>query len=79
MKVRINGAKNIEITGEYIKLDALLKYASVVSTGGEAKAMIQDGKVFVGGALCTVRGKKIKPGDIVRHRCGVLLVRQAEE
>lgn len=59
-------AKNkIKITTEFIKLDALLKFASMVGSGGEAKALIQDGQVIVNGEVCTMRGKKIRPGDTV--------------
>lgn len=59
-------AKNsIKITTEFIKLDALLKFASLVGSGGEAKAFIQDGQVLVNGEVCTMRGKKIRPGDTV--------------
>ena len=55
----------ITITTEYIKLQDLLKLASVVSTGGEAKIRIQEGEVRVNGQTCTMRGKKIRPGDDV--------------
>ncbi|MDE6787775.1 MAG: S4 domain-containing protein YaaA [Ruminococcus sp.] len=55
----------IKINTEFIKLDALLKFASLVSSGGEAKAIIQDGKVLVNGEVCTMRGKKIREGDTV--------------
>lgn len=55
----------IKINTEFIKLDALLKFASLVSSGGEAKAIIQDGHVLVNGEVCTMRGKKIREGDIV--------------
>ena len=55
----------IQITTEFIKLDALLKYASMVGSGGEAKQLIQDGEVLVNGEVCTMRGKKIRPGDKV--------------
>ena len=57
--------KEIRITTEYIKLQDLLKLASVVSTGGEAKLVIQDGEIRVNGEICTQRGKKIRPGDDV--------------
>lgn len=56
--------KKIRITTEFIKLDALLKFAGVVETGGEAKQVIQDGTVRVNGEVCTMRGKKIRPGDV---------------
>jgi ribosome-associated protein len=57
--------QTIQITTEFIKLDALLKFANVVATGGEAKQVIQEGDVKVNGEVCTMRGKKIRPGDRV--------------
>lgn len=54
------------IKTEYIKLDALLKFANLLPTGGEAKLAIQDGCVLVNGEVCTMRGKKVRPGDKVR-------------
>lgn len=57
--------ENIIITTEFIKLQDLLKFANMVSTGGEAKIIIQEGEVKVNGEVCTMRGKKIRPGDIV--------------
>ncbi len=55
----------IKISGDFIKLDALLKYANLVSSGGEAKIKINEGKVQVNREVCTARGKKIKQGDVV--------------
>lgn len=55
----------ITITTEYIKLQDLLKFASIASTGGEAKIMVQEGQVTVNGEVCTQRGRKIRPGDDV--------------
>ena len=57
--------ETVTITTEFIKLQDLLKFASMVSTGGEAKILIQDGEVQVNGQVCTMRGKKIRPGDVV--------------
>ena len=57
--------ETIQITTEFIKLDALLKFANVVMTGGEAKIIIQEGEVSVNGEVCTMRGKKVRPGDTV--------------
>jgi len=76
MKVKLSGVRRIPISGEYIKLEALLKYASVVSTGGEAKIIIQNGGVFVGGEACRQRGKKVRAGDVVRYGDDTLLVTQ---
>ena len=60
--------KVIHIETEYIKLQDLLKFAAAVSTGGEAKILIQEGDVTVNGEVCTMRGKKIRPGDAVALR-----------
>ena len=57
--------ENIEITTEYIKLQDLLKFAAAVQTGGEAKVVIQEGGVTVNGEVCTMRGRKIRPGEYV--------------
>lgn len=62
------------ITTEYIKLQDLLKLAAITATGGEAKLLIQDGEVLVNGEVCTMRGKKLRPGDVVEalgRSCGV--------
>ena len=55
----------VEISTEYIKLDQLLKFAGLTDTGGLAKEIIQEGLVKVNGEVCTMRGKKIRKGDIV--------------
>ena len=57
--------ETVSIETEFIKLDSLLKLANVVGSGGEAKIIIQEGEVKVNGEVCTMRGKKIRPGDIV--------------
>ena len=75
MKVKISGVRRVNITGEYIKLDSLLKYASLVSTGGEAKYLIQGGEVYVGKEICTKRGKKIRPNTVVRCGEDIILVK----
>lgn len=53
----------IKIHTEFIKLQDLLKFAGAVETGGDAKLIIQEGRVTVNGAICTLRGKKMRPGD----------------
>ena len=69
----------VQITTEYIKLQDLLKLADAVPTGGAAKLVIQDGKVFVNGEVCTQRGKKLRPGDEVRLEGGCYTVRYADQ
>lgn len=58
--------KKIEIKTEFIKLDSLLKFAGLVTTGGEAKLLISDEKVLVNGEVCLSRGRKIFRGDSVK-------------
>lgn len=57
--------EKITIKTEFIKLDAFLKFCTAVSSGGEAKILIADGQVSVNGEVCTMRGKKLRPGDVV--------------
>lgn len=68
----------IEITTEYIKLQDLLKLAGLMYTGGEAKVMVQEGLVTVNGEVCTMRGRKIRPGDTVEFEGKTLEVRYAD-
>ncbi len=68
--------EKIQITTEFIKLDALLKFAALVGTGGEAKMVIADGMVQVNNEVCTMRGKKIRPGDKVTFAGETILVEQ---
>lgn len=66
MKVVVKKKDNsipLEITTEFIKLQDAMKYANAVYSGGEAKVLIQDGQVEVNGEVCTMRGKKLRPGD----------------
>lgn len=56
----------VEIHTDYIKLDALLKYAGAVETGGQGKELVTSGEVQVNGELCRMRSKKIRRGDRVQ-------------
>ena len=58
-------SQEIKITTEFIKLDQLLKFANIAESGAMAKEMIADEIVSVNGEICTMRGKKIRPGDSV--------------
>ncbi len=57
--------KTVKIHTEYIKLDDLLKFAGVLGSGGQAKAVIVEGLVKVDGEVCTMRGKKLRGGETV--------------
>lgn len=67
----------ITINTDFIKLDALLKYAAVVGTGGEAKIVIAEEMVKVNDEICTMRGKKIYPGDKVSFGSAELKIEKA--
>ena len=66
--------EKIEITTEFIKLDAFLKFAALVGTGGEAKQLIAEGLIGVNGETCLMRGKKLYPGDRVDFQGAVFEV-----
>ena len=57
----------IKIDEEYIRLDNLMKFAGMCNSGGRAKFLIQGGEVKLNGEVCTMRGKKIRPGDKVEY------------
>ena len=64
----------VVIGTEVIKLEAALKFANAVESGGMAKADIQDGLVSVNGEVCTMRGKKLYPGDTVSYQGAEYLI-----
>ena len=69
MKVTVKKKENavpVVIGTEFIKLEAALKFANAVESGGMAKTVIQEGEVLVNGEVCTMRGKKLYHGDKVR-------------
>ena len=68
----------INMTTEWIKLQDLLKFGNLVSTGGEAKIVILEEEVTVNGEICTQRGKKIRPGDIVTYHGKEITVAYAD-
>ena len=70
MKVRVTKKISEEITEipihtEFIKLQDFLKFCNAVESGGMAKNFIVNGEVKVNGEVCTQRGKKLRPGDVV--------------
>ena len=66
MKVVVKKKENatpVAITTEFIKLQDAMKFANIVYSGGEAKQLILEEQVQVNGEVCTMRGKKLYPGD----------------
>lgn len=68
--------ETVAIRTEFIKLDSLLKFAGLTDTGGFAKELILQGAVKVNGEVCLMRGKKIRPGDVVEVEQYRLLITQ---
>lgn len=83
MKVRVRRVSaeriSVPITTEFIKLESFLKLANAASSGGMAKNFIQNGEVEVNGETCTMRGKKLRPGDSVRFNGAEYLVADAAQ
>ena len=69
MKVQINkrpaNCEDVAIHTEFIKLQDFLKFVNAVETGGMAKTVILEEEVRVNGEVCTMRGKKLRPMDVV--------------
>ena len=77
MKVSVKKKDNnvpVVIKTEFIKLQDAMKYANVVYSGGEAKQLILDEQVKVNGEVCTMRGKKLRPGDTFEFMGNVYLI-----
>lgn len=63
------------IREDYIKLDSALKLSNLVSTGGHAKIVIQNGEVKVNGEVCLQRGKKLRNGDKVEYNNNLFIIK----
>ena len=77
MKVVVKKKDNsiaVAISTEFIKLQDAMKYANIVYSGGEAKQLILEEQVLVNGEVCTMRGKKLRPGDQVCFNGNTYLV-----
>ena len=57
--------QHFTLNDEYIRLDDLLKLTGCVETGGQAKLIIQGGYVLLDGEVCTMRGKKLRGGEVI--------------
>ena len=72
-------AQPIYIETEFIKLESAMKLANIVPSGGSAKLEIQEGFVSVNGEVCTMRGKKLHPGDRFSYEGDEYLICNAAE
>ena len=60
--------ETITINEEFIRLDNLMKFSGMCNSGGRAKYLIQNGEVKLNGEICTMRGKKLRPGDTIEYQ-----------
>jgi len=79
IKAKIKEKIEIPIQTEFIRLDAFLKFSGSVLSGGEAKLAIQQAEVRVNGEVCTLRGKKLHPGDQIQIQGNRYVVTQTEK
>jgi ribosome-associated protein len=57
--------RDVEIRGETIRLGQVLKLAGIAGSGGEARALVEEGRVTVNGEVERRRGRQLRPGDEV--------------
>ena len=74
-----DAAQSLFIETEFIKLESAMKLANIVPSGGSAKLEIQEGFVTVNGETCTMRGKKLYPGDRFSYEGDEYLICNAAE
>ena len=67
--------QTVVIQTDFIRLDSLLKFAGLCSTGGESSVYVREGLVYVNGSVCVQRGKKIRPEDTVMLGEDILEIR----
>jgi len=58
--------REVPIRGEVIRLGQLLKHAGLADSGGEARALLEQGTVTVNGEVESRRGRQLRAGDVVR-------------
>ena len=81
MKVTVKKKMNaipLSISTEFIKLESAMKLANILPSGGTAKLEIQSENVLVNGQVCTMRGKKLYPGDTFSYDGDTWCIHAAE-
>ena len=77
MKVTVKKKESrtpVVISTEFIKLESAMKLANIIPSGGTAKLVIQEGHVLVNDEVCTMRGKKLYPGDTFTYEGETYLI-----
>ncbi len=67
--------REVQIVKEPVELYKILKFEGIVSSGGEAKALVADGQVLVNGKIETRKRRKIVTGDVIEFRDEKMLIR----
>lgn len=67
------------ISTPFIKLSSALKLLGIARSGGDAKTLIKGRLIKVNGEECTMRGKKIYPGDRINFKNSVFLIEKYNE
>lgn len=57
--------RDVEVRAGGIDLGQLMKFAGLVDTGGDAKALLAEGVVRVNDEVDTRRGRTLRDGDVV--------------
>jgi S4 domain protein YaaA len=67
------------IKTDYITLGQLIKYLSLVGSGGEVKIFLQMNDIYLNGELENRRGRKIYPGDILKIQDTEYIIQSNED
>jgi ribosome-associated protein len=66
--------RDVEIRGDTIRLGQLLKLAGLADSGGDARALVEAGRVTVNGEVETRRGRQLHAGDVIALGSEVLRI-----
>ncbi len=71
--------ETISIHTDYIQFDQLLKYANILSTGGQIKELLAEELITLNGTIVTEKRKKIYPNDVVSigDKISITVVKEA--
>lgn len=61
----MDSVREVRIRDDTIRLGQALKLAALAGSGGDARALIEEGAVRVNGEVETRRGRQLRRGDVV--------------
>jgi len=68
--------KEVKINTDTIQLDQFLKWANIISSGGEAKFLIKEGHIQVNNITEQKRSRKLTIGDEIKVNEEVYIITQ---